>query len=283
MNYRSSLALVLLGLTLVGCESYYPPPAVADGRDFTFFVAGDAHIGAAGMEPANRKLVEQLNALPGTAYPQTVGGSVAAPVAVLYTGDMTDNGAAWEWGKWKQLYGSTGKDGLLKYPVLEASGNHDRLLPLSPVPANVARRHGDSAYSWDWGKIHFVCLDLYPDARKLRWLEKDLAGVGQWPVVIYFHYTFFADFAIVGEDWSANEKAAFAEALQGHNIALIFCGHWHIATGQKWCGHDVFQAGSPRHNCHTFLVVHVRDNAVTICLWDWEHGCWAGQPVQKRI
>jgi hypothetical protein len=46
------------------------PPTV------TFFVASDSHFGARGMQDANRLVVEQMNALPGTTYPTEIGGSV---------------------------------------------------------------------------------------------------------------------------------------------------------------------------------------------------------------
>src|SRR5687768_1900251 len=51
----------------------------------TFFVASDSHFGARGMSDLNRSVVQQMNELPGRAYPAEIGGQVAAPRGVVFT------------------------------------------------------------------------------------------------------------------------------------------------------------------------------------------------------
>ncbi len=136
----------------------------------------------------NRTLVEQMNALPGTDYPSTVGGKVAEPRGVLFMGDMTDTSELSEWRQFEELYGLTGRDGLLRFPIYEAIGNHDYIGD-SPITPRVVARHGALVYSWDWDDIHFVCLDMHPDPKNLAWFAKDVARAGKHrPLVIFFHY-----------------------------------------------------------------------------------------------
>ena len=277
---------------VVGCQLFGPapqataPPAAGSSgqpsSELTFIVAGDSHFGAKGMAEANEKMVRAINALPGTPWPEQIGGAVGRPRGVLFMGDMTDNGAAWEWNAFEKLYGRTGREGLLKFPIFEASGNHDRLLPFSPVMSHVKVRHGGLTYSWDWDGVHFVCLDLYPDARNLAWLRADMEKVGPLrPVVAYWHYTPEADFAIIGQDWTAAEKRACQEALRPYNVAAIFCGHWHMSGQFNWGGYDLFQPGAPRHSCRTFMAARIKDGQLAVAVWDWDRARWEDAYVKK--
>ncbi len=161
----------------------------ADG--LAFFIISDTHMLADATAPTkvdaarfalNERLIDVVNALPGQTLPSTLGGGiVAAPRAVLHLGDMADSGdrlgvdhermAETEWKAHTDLYGLSGTDGTLRYPLLEIHGNHD-----TPRAANVtihgliarnAKRRGLTAissnglhYSWDWNGIHFVALGI---------------------------------------------------------------------------------------------------------------------------
>ena len=92
-----------------------------------------------------------MNNLPGTPYPHNVGGVVVQPKGVVFAGDLTQNGTPAQWKTFVRLYGHTGGDGLLKYPIYAFTGNHDRLTPFCrAVMDGVAKRHGRLEYSWDW-------------------------------------------------------------------------------------------------------------------------------------
>jgi hypothetical protein len=279
--------IILLALAfLAGCDEDTAPPAVSartrvGATDITFLVAADTHIGAEGIVPRNEIQVASMNALPGTAYPAEIGGTVAAPLGVLMAGDLTNHGGAGEWDTWEKLYGLTGKDGLLKYPIFECSGNHDRPVPgWTTITDKVRQRHGGLTYSWDWGDVHVVCLDVYPDPTNLRWLRRDLAAAGRdVPVVIYFHYSILGPFS---DWWSNRDKDAFAAALERYNVIGIFHGHFHGSYAYKWKGFDVFNIGSPRHMWHRYLAVHVTDTTMTVAAWDWDNQRWDWRLV-KRI
>jgi cytolysin (calcineurin-like family phosphatase) len=278
---RRAVLISLLAWALSPALLSGPTARAADRPTITFFVAGDSHFGAPGMEPLNRTIVEQMNALPGSEYPPAIGGRVDAPRGLLFMGDMTDNGLEAEWRQFAEIYGLTGKDGLLRFPVYEALGNHDDIGE-SPVKAHIAARHGTLVYSWDWDDLHVVCLDMYPDARSLDWLAKDLARVGrQRPLIVFFHYSILGPYS---ESWETSQKEAFAAAIEGYNVLAVFHGHFHHAGRYEWHGHDVFLPGSPRHMSHAFLVVRLTASQMAVGSWNFDERRWVDtfvKPIQR--
>jgi cytolysin (calcineurin-like family phosphatase) len=268
---------------LLGAISWPPPTTMAarppTAPTLTFFVAGDSHFGARNVAALNSSIVEQMNTLPGIEYPPAIGGRVESPRGLLFMGDMTDSSREEEWRQFEELYGLTGRDGLLKWPVFEAIGNHD-FIGDSPVRGHVERRHGSLVYSWDWEDVHFVCLDMHPDAKNLEWLARDLNKVGRLrPLVVFFHYAIegpYSDF------WEEEQKAAFARAIERRNILAIFHGHYHHAGHYAWRGHDVFLSGSPRHSSHELLVVRLGRERLDVAFWDFSARRWT-ETFTKRI
>lgn len=266
-QHPKTILALWVGLSLLAAAHARP----ADPPSVTFFVSSDSHFGARGMDELNRLIVQQMNELPGTEYPPELGGRVETPRGVLFTGDTTDNGRLEEFAEFETVYGLTGKDGLLKYPVFEAIGNHD-LNSESPVKERVERRHGGIDYAWDWDDLHLVCLDMYPDVRTREWLTRDLDRLGpNRPVILFFHYSiegYYSDF------WEPEEKEAFAKAIEGHNVLAIFHGHEHRVGRYVWRGHPVFRPGAPRHSSHAFLVVRVSALEMAVAAWDFDNGRW---------
>jgi cytolysin (calcineurin-like family phosphatase) len=254
-----------------------PPVSVVlqPGTDVTFFVAADTHFGHAGIAAINARQVQAMNSLAGTPWPKSCGGgTVRTPLGVIIAGDLTDSGGGGEWDEFAEHYGLTGAGGPLKYPVFEGTGNHDRhRLIYRPVLDRVKARHGGSLlYSWNWGDVHVVCLDLYPDAAALRWLRRDLAAVDRAaPVVIFFHYSILGPFS---QWWSDREREAFAEAIQGYHVVALFHGHYHGSEHYTWRGYDVYNVGSPRHGTHSFAAVHITDDTLTVGSWNYDFGDW---------
>ena len=262
----AALALLFGPVLLAGAPAVRPsPPSI------TFLVASDSHFGARGMSELNRTMVEQMNALPGAEYPPEIGGRVDVPRGVLFTGDTTDNGLLEEFAEFEQVYGRTGRDGLLRFPVFEAIGNHD-VNQTSPIKPRVVARHGAIHYSFDWDDLHLVCLDMYPDTRTLEFLNRDLARVGpKRPVILFFHYSLegpYSDF------WEPEEKTAFARAVAGHNVLAIFHGHEHRLGHYSWQGVPVFRPGAPRHRSHHFLAVRVDARQMAVAAWNFDDRKW---------
>lgn len=255
-----------LGFTLAT-----PIVPAADPPSVTFFVASDSHFGARRMEELNRVMVEQMNALPGTEYPPLLGGRVDTPRGVVFTGDTTDTGTLEEFAEFEKVYGLTGKDGLLRYPVFEAIGNHD-VNSESPIKARMRQRHGGINYSFDWDDLRFLCLDMYPDAATLEWLRGELRRAGpKRPLIPFFHYSLdgpYSDF------WADEEKQAFARTIEGYNVLALFHGHEHRMGHYVWRGHKVFRPGAPRHSSHFFLAVRVGPRELGVAAWDFDNRSW---------
>jgi Calcineurin-like phosphoesterase len=260
-------------ILVTACAVLSPPVVLptAEPPTLTFIVASDSHFGYEGMSEMNRVVVDQINAMPGVPYPPELGGSVDVPRGVLFTGDTTDNGTLEEFAEFEKVYGLTGEDGLLRFPVFEAIGNHD-VNSESPIKARVAQRHGAIDYAWDWGDIRMICLDMYPDPATRAWLEQELDRVGpDRPVIVYFHYSIEGPYS---ESWTKQEKSDFATALAGHNILAIFHGHYHRYGHYVWSGLPVFRPGSPKHSSHTLLVVRVRPREMDVAAWDYDKRGW---------
>lgn len=271
-----------MSFALVGLWLVVAPRALPDEpRALTFFVASDSHFGADGMSELNRVLVGQMNALPGTEYPPEIGGRVETPRGLLFTGDTTDNGHLVEFDEFEQVYGLTGTEGLLRFPVFEAIGNHD-LNSESPIKARVTRRHGGINYSWDWDGIDFVCLDMYPDAKTREWFAADLERVPpDRPLIVFFHYSLEGPYSNL---WEEADKDAFAKSIAGRNVLAIFHGHEHRVGSYTWRGYPVFRPGAPRHSSHSFLAVRVDAREMSVAAWSWDDKRWLSSwrvPVRR--
>lgn len=272
---RRRLRFLFLGAAWLGGVAASPaPPAkpAAPPEDITFFVASDTHFGVPGIEEGNRRLVDELNGLPGTEYPPAVGGRVGTPKGVLILGDMTDYSTEEQWRTFERFYGLTGKEGLLKFPVFEALGNHD-YMDATPVVRHIERRHGGIAYSFDWDDLHVACLGMYPSAERIRWLEADLRSVRKGrPLVLFFHYGIAGPWS---QSWeSAEEREALAAVLQGHRVAAVFHGHAHHAGYYSWRGYDVFRPGSPKHSSRVVLAVRLRQDEIAVAYRNFDTSVW---------
>jgi 3',5'-cyclic AMP phosphodiesterase CpdA len=277
MTIRALVAiLAVASLSASRTPSSEAAPPKAD-RSITFFVASDTHFGVPGIEERNRRLIDELNGLPGLEYPSEIGGRVDTPRGVLITGDLTDYSTEEQWRAFESFYGLTGRDGLLRFPVKEALGNHD-FMGDSPVVKHIVRRHGGIAYSFDWDDLHVACLGMYPSADRLRWLEADLRTVTPGrPIVVFFHYGIDGPWS---QSWeSQEERDELARILSGHRVAAIFHGHAHHAGTYRWRGYDVFRPGSPKHSSREVLAVRIRGDEVAVAYRNFDQSAWTNTLV----
>ncbi|MDD8021122.1 MAG: metallophosphoesterase [Acidobacteriota bacterium] len=267
-----------------------------DDKDLTFFVASDLHYGGTvNFRKINRMMVEAMNSLPGQLYPEGAGikGRVHTPRGVVITGDIVNDGSAPDiqktWQEYAEDFGLNG-DRLLAFPVYEGFGESDGpssgLIRLNLKSRNRLRPGLKSIsadglhYSWDWGPVHLVQLNLYPgsageeylniwrrrvsgDARypkySLEFLSDDLrrnVGSSGRPVVLFQHYGFDSWSEAF---WTEKERDAFLQAIQPYNIIAIFCGHSEVSQAFTWNGIKTWCAGTTNHDPETgeFLVVKI--------------------------
>jgi hypothetical protein len=274
----------------------------SDPGDVLFFVASDLHYGAAvTAAAANARMIEAMNELPGKRFPKRLGPDVVgAPRGVVLLGDLIDDGnspdAAGFWNEFTADYDTKGA-GRLAFPVYEGVGNHDGD-PGRVVRDSIKARHPGRPglrsispdglhYSWDWGPVHCVQLNLFPGAdgddiinpwgrpfegewrkprHSLEFLVRDLAenvGSGGRPVVLFQHY---------GWDewsrgwWSDREREALAAALKGTNVVAIFWGHSHAVQRIDWNGIPTWCVGSANKEGAggEFLVVRLTRDFLSI-------------------
>jgi len=273
-----------------------------DPDDVLFFVASDPHYGATvTAAAANARTIEAMNDLPGRRFPKSIGPEiVGAPRGVVVLGDLVDDGNAPDagefWAAFAADYGAAG-EGRLAFPVYEGAGNHDGD-PGRPVREGIKGRNPGRPglrsispdglhYSWDWGRVHCIQLNLFPgsagddilnpwgrpfegDWRKpghsLEFLVKDLAesvGSSGRPVILFQHY---------GWDewsrgwWSDREREAYAAAVRGYNIAAVFWGHSHVVQRIDWNGIPTWCVGSANKEGAggEFLVVRLTPDALSV-------------------
>ena len=139
--------------------------------DVTFLVTADTHVGfwdkipipgvpsGVALDRVHEIAIDAMNNIPGTLLPRALGGVVGTPRGLLIAGDLTEMGQPHEWARFEAIFGSSGKEGSLHYPVYEGAGNHDVGYGTF-VEEQIKRRHGDRRYSWDWDALHVVCLGV---------------------------------------------------------------------------------------------------------------------------
>jgi hypothetical protein len=243
--------------------------------DITFFLTSDVHYGnhSAANDTNRNRMPTYMNNLPGTAYPTSIGGTVATPRGLLIAGDLVERIDTVYWNEYTADYGISGEK-RLKYPVFDAFGNHDfyttgtikdtlygvRKMIARNAPRKSYFANMDSAgyhYSWDWDGVHFVNLNIYAGStelgyngyrplKALEFLTADLAanvGTSGRPVILFQHYTMDAN-GNANNDWTNTMKALVWNVVQNYNIVAILHGHSHSKKMYKWNGIDVIDNGA---------------------------------------
>lgn len=245
--------------------------SAAEPKELTFYSYSDIHYGAdnGGKSPPKEKseMMDEINTLPGKAYPDAVGGVVGQPRGVIMPGDLINDGAVSQkypkqWESYIADFGVNG-EGRCKWPVFEGIGNHDlndNLFAFNKVKERNVIRHqlklidnvssNGYHYSWDWEGIHFVNLNLFGgnvwngEADAYGWahhpqyardfLIKDLqdhVGNSGRPVVYIEH------FRPIDENWwtySAADK--LQKVLQEYNVIAMLVGHQGGGVKNVWRG-----------------------------------------------
>jgi hypothetical protein len=290
-----------------------------EAGDVTFFVGSDTHYGNANNAEINRKVIDQMNWLPGTPMPDKAGGGIVkTPRGVILDGDLLDKGfdptAPSFWKEFTQDYGLTGTDGRLAYPLYEGFGNHDGMTGKSTSRAGIKERNPKRVgltgiapngfhYSWDWDQVHLVQLNLFPGndsadcvvgppnhhpEHALQFLQEDLAkNVGQSGkvVIVFCHYCYSGGMA---DWWTEPAKQRFRDAVKGYRTLLVH-GHSHGAYFYEWKGLRAISDGScarPESQTGDFLVVHITRDKLYVAqrkLGEWGITLAEPLPATDRI
>ncbi|HEU5070808.1 MAG TPA: metallophosphoesterase [Verrucomicrobiae bacterium] len=296
-SFRFGFIVLPLAWTWLLAANAAPPEQlslVSRGRDLTFIVVSDTHYGLGGEEGARTipLLVDKMNALPGTAYPTNLGGTVGRPKGVIHLGDITNDGKPEQWAMFVRDYGLTGKDGRLAYPVYETFGNHDGG-PRSPVREGIRERNRHRIgvttistnglhYGWTWDGIQFVALGVAPGSTthpydpeySMEFLERVLPHATKGEPLILLHHFGFDPHSLGW--WSEERRDQYYDLIKGENVLAIIHGHAHEPLIYQWRGLDVYHPphfrqkvpkGGPKNTgpvTHGFFVFHITDTELTV-------------------
>lgn len=144
---------------------------------------------------------------------------------------------------------------LRQTPLLSTIGNHDGhtadsatqtgpyydifTLPTAAEAGGIASGT-EAYYSFDFGQIHFVCLDSYETDRAVdgamhQWLAQDLADNTLPWTVAFFHHPPYTK-GSHNSDTESNlieMRERFLPLLEDHGVDLVLCGHSHSYERSK--------------------------------------------------
>jgi hypothetical protein len=271
-----SRALFVMVVVWAGEPAASQPVAIQSG--FTFFGWSDQHIQTDGNGSHLIPAIEAMNGLPGTTYPDNIGGKVAGPEFVFGCGDITEWPTAAARDTYNELVTKR-----LKFPTYDIMGNHDEggLSPSETMAKWIIARHGSLTYTFDKGGVHFIALfSKYDESlnnpaqpitkEALDFIRKDLADVPkQKPVVVAMHLCFEA----------LTNRDELVEAFGDANVILVLGGHYHKATVNKYRGINFVQLPSPAPKSpNEVTVIRVTPDRLVAIPYDYEKKGWDTDP-----
>jgi len=249
--------------------------AIAGEAGLTFFGWSDQHVRTDGDGKHLLPAIEAMNSLPGTRYPEAIGGVVASPAFVLGCGDITD----WPTTAAKNTYRDLITN-RLKFPSYDVVGNHDEggNSPSPTVKNWIRQRHGSLSYTFGHGGVHFIALyspydeklnspaqPVHPEA--LEYLRKDLASLAKdTPVVVALHLCYDA----------ITNRDELLKALGDANVIMVLGGHYHKAKVDQYRGVNFVQLPSPApKSAREVTVVRITSDRVVAIPYDYEKKSWS--------
>ena len=224
------------GVTL-GSGSFHTAPEGATGS-CVFLVTGDS----GGTDTDEGELLdaglEARDALYGTTDDQNRQADVVAAMLqrkadlVLHTGDLVyPTGAREDYAEaFFRPFGPL----IANVPLYPTLGNHDLktdggapYLETFFLPEN-GPGHDGRTYSFDWGPVHFVALDVVSSAygsesEQVQWLERDVAAAGRPWTVVFFHVPPFSAYRGAADVLQGD----LVEVLEELGVDLVLSGHDH--------------------------------------------------------
>ena len=238
----------------------------------TFFGWSDQHVKTDGNVSRLIPFVKAMNTMPGTSYPENVGGKVPEPSFVIGAGDVT---------VWPTNAALLAYDGVLtnqlKWKAYDVLGNHDDGgRAFSPTMLNWSKkRHGGLSYAFEAKGVKFIALWSKFDPRgkpfqpltkeALDYLRQQLAKTpeGQ-PVVLFTHLCHDA----------MTNRDALVEAVGKANVILVLGGHYHYSSVNKYRGLTFVQLPSPKSKFTEFTVLRITSDRLLAMPYDFVKKEW---------
>jgi len=252
--------------------------SVTHGVDLTFFGWSDQHVKTDGSTQHLHPFIDAMNAMPGTPYPESIGGEVGNPAFIIGAGDVTE---------WPTNAAMRGYDEVLakrlKFKAMDVLGNHDDGgLAFSPTMLNwCKRRHGSLSYVFQEGGVRFIALWSKFDpkgkpfqaitAESLGYLKTELTKAhGGQPIVLFTHLCYDA----------MTNRDELIKVIGDANVVLILGGHYHKATFHSYKGRNWVQLPSPKSDFNHFTVLRITDDRLLALPYDFVKKEWVSNPRQ---
>jgi hypothetical protein len=256
--------------------------AAPDKPVLTFFGWSDQHIRTDGNADHLVPAIDAMNALPGTPYPESIGGKVSEPAFVFGCGDITEWPTHAAMKAYDQLITKR-----LKYPAYDILGNHDEggKVPSATMRKWIVSRHGSPSYTFHKGGVRFIALfskydeNLNNPAQPLTeealdYLRSSLAKLPDGTqVIVATHLCFDA----------IRNRDAFCQAIGEANVIAILGGHYHKAKVDKYRGCHFVQLPSPAPGSpDEFTVLRIASKRLIAIPYDYRRKKWNDDP-RKRL
>jgi hypothetical protein len=268
------LRRIFLALSIAVCLA---AQAAAEPVGLTFFGWSDQHVQTNGDGKHLLPAIEAMNALPGTPYPEKIGGKVEKPAFVFGCGDITE----WPTAAARDSYEAMLKR--LKYPAFDIPGNHDEggKSPSETIKRWLVARHGGLPYTFDRGGVHFVALfskydesldnpaqPIHRDA--LAFVREDLKKLPPGkPVIVAMHLCLEA----------ITNRDELVSALGEANVLAVLGGHYHKSTVESYRKIPFVQFPSPAANGPgEVMVVRITEQRIVALPYSYRNKKWNDDP-----
>jgi hypothetical protein len=275
--YRRRLLAAVLGLVWLSQAAWGADASPQRQAALTFFGWSDQHVQVDGNGEHLIPAIDAMNALPGRAYPEAIGGVVEKPAFVFGAGDVSEWPSRAALDTYEQLITKR-----LKFPTYDIAGNHDLggLSPNDTVTSWLVKRHGALRYTFDKGGVRFIGLFSEYDEKlnnpaqpitkdALQYLRETLAKVPEGkPVIVATHLCFDA----------ITNRDEFVDAFGKANVILVLGGHYHKATVHNFRGFNFVQLPSPGpKSANEFTVLRITSDRLVAIPFNYKENRWASE------
>jgi Icc protein len=183
---------------------------------------------------------------------QSIRAQIGTIDAVLISGDLSDDGTAQSYVRFKALLAP------LDLPLLAIPGNHDARAPMRAAFADQFEAEGPLDWATQIGDLSIIGLDTLVEgagkgtlsAQSLTFLNASLAKAKNAPTLLALHHPPFRSGINFMDEIGLTNCDAFRDIVADYTGPLrIVCGHIHSMMVMDVGGHIAISAPSP---CSTF-------------------------------
>tara|TARA_R110002072_G_scaffold1114_3_gene9305 strand:+ start:446 stop:1237 length:792 start_codon:yes stop_codon:yes gene_type:complete len=178
----------------------------------------------------------------------TVRDQIGPIDAVLVSGDLSDDGSAESYDRFKELLAP------LDLPLLVIPGNHDAREPMRAAFADQLPLNGPLDWVKQVGDLTMIGLDTLVEGagngtllpQSLSFLKEALAKAKDAPILLALHHPPFPSGIEFMDTIGLTNCDSLSTVISGHKGPLrIVCGHIHSMMVSDFAGHIAISAPSP--------------------------------------